>query len=253
MTYYSERDSKGEFLGAGVSGIVELLPEGHALKSAWPGYEEEQCRQEIALEANAYRRLREHLGDHMRFLKLIAFDAVEATITLEYLANGTLREYLRAYKDRISRTQRHKWVLAAAEGLELLHSTSMIHCDFSPRNMLLDLDLELKIADFGCCSMDGSLSPAGGCARFYPPRDLQRTPLTTEHDLFALGSSIYEIITGMAPYEDVSTPLVQNLYAHLQFPDLSEVELRDIIRDCWLRQITSATEVRMRLQSIAVA
>ena len=47
---------------------------------------------------------------------------------------------------------RRRWAKQAAEGVRLLHSHGVIH-DISPRNFLLDGELDLKIADFAGLSL----------------------------------------------------------------------------------------------------
>lgn len=171
--YYTERWAKGEYIDGGVSGVVELLPNGYVVKSPWNGWwEEEECREDMAREARCIPKAPRLFGAHKRFIKFISYDQADYSITMEYMVNGTLRTYIEAYDDLISQEQRHQWVLAMAEGMDMLHSANIVHCDFSPRNMLLDENLELKVADFGCVSMDGSKSSAGGSVRFYPPRVL---------------------------------------------------------------------------------
>lgn len=169
---------------------------------------------------------------------------------MEYMANGTLRSYLEAHHDRISTTQRHQWICELAEGMELLHSAHIVHCDFSPRNMLLDETLGVKVADFGCVSINGSKSSAGGSVRFYPPRLQTRELIEPEDDLFALGSSIYEVVTGKPPYVDLDTEQIQCLYRLDQFPDLAGLDFSDIIRDCWLLRAQSARHVHQRLLKV---
>lgn len=56
------RDSKGEFLAMGVTGIVELLATGEVMKSPRPGEDEVLCRKEMDVEAEIYRRLKEKVG-----------------------------------------------------------------------------------------------------------------------------------------------------------------------------------------------
>lgn len=245
VVFDTKRWAKGTLIATGVSGIVELLPTGQVTKSSWP--EDEDSRQDIATEAFAYRRLFDHFGEHKRFVKQISYDNVERTIAMEHMENGTLRAYLEAHNNRISHGQRILWICALAEGMEMLHTASIVHCDFSPRNMLLSATLELKVADFGCVSIDGAPSSAGGSARFYLPRVLSRERFEVDDDLFALGSSIFEVLTGDPPYVDLNVDRIRALYGTRQFPDLTGLDLGDIIRDCWLLRAKSAYEIRQRI------
>lgn len=130
----------------GVTGIVELLATDEVIKSARPGEDEALCRKEMCIEAEVYRRLRGKFGLHERFLQCTAFDDAAATLTLEYMPKGSLRNYLLLPDTNIEYEQRYEWTLAAAEALALLHSIAVVHCDFSPKNMLLDSSLGLKVA-----------------------------------------------------------------------------------------------------------
>lgn len=237
--------AKGELIGGGRSGIVELS-DGYAVKTPWPGEDGSESRDDIQLEARAYERIAEKLGSHIRFVKVIAFDRDQHTLTMEYMVNGTLRQYLQSNTQDITRHQRYLWIQAMAEGLDLLHTLAIIHCDLKPSNLFLDDKLELKIADFGCCSMDQSESSAGTDARFYPPRPSWNSPVSIDDDLFALGSCIYEVLTGAAPFEDILSPQARTLARLRQLPDLTGLEFRHVIRDCWLGRARSAKDVHDR-------
>lgn len=239
--------TKGKLIGGGISGIVELADSGYAIKTPWPGEDNLASQEDLQLEARVYKRLSERLGAHPRFVRMISFDQDQLTLTMEYMANGTLREYLQSHATEITLRQRHVWVRAMAEGLDLLHGLGIIHCDLTPHNMLLDDKLELKIADFGGCSMDQSVSRTGTDVRFYPPPRVWNTPVTKDDDLFALGSCIYEILTGAAPFADILSPQARNLARLHQFPDLVGVEFRDVIRDCWLGRTESSKQALSRI------
>lgn len=247
--------AKGKLLGGGTSGIVELTDAGVAVKSpwAWPGADGLESRDDLRHEARVYERIAERLGKNPRFINIISFDQDQLTLNMEYMANGTLRDYLRSNAQTITEHQRHLWIRAMAEGLHLLHALAIVHCDLTPHNMLLDDKLELKIADFGCASLDGSASLAGANPRFYRPRPSWKTPVAKPDDVFALGSCIYEVLTGTAPFEDIPSDQARVLSRLHQFPDLVGLELRDIIRDCWLGRVTSAQHVFERvLQDLRV-
>ncbi|KAF2771108.1 kinase-like protein, partial [Teratosphaeria nubilosa] len=232
---------KGKYIDSGVSGIVELLPNGHVIKSPWPGWPEDECKEDIAQEVRTYRRLLQCYGPRKRFIRLISYDEKEHAITMEHIVNGTLWTYLEVHNNQVIQQQRHLWIQAIVEGMEMLHAANIIHCDFSPRNMLIDHTLELKVADFGCVSIDGSRSSVGGSSRFYPTRNCEI--FEVNDDLFALGSSVFEVLTWKPPYVDLETGAVRNLHGLQQFPDLVGLDFSDIIRDCWLFQAGSAREV----------
>ena len=241
---YAVHKAKGEMIAGGVSGIVELISPDRVVKSPWPGADAELCRKDIRLEAQVYKIL----GDCRCYIKFFGYDPKDGSIILEYMKNGTLRDHLRKHNDMISTSRRFEWALRATEGLHILHSAGVLHCDFSPRNLLLDNNLQAKVADFGGCSINGSSSSAMGSVRFLRPGRSSASP-DIQTDLFALGSTIYEIMTGASPYEDISSSQVKQLYALSQFPILNGVPGEGVIRACWLLQMQSAHEVYDKLQA----
>jgi serine/threonine protein kinase len=238
---------RGELIATGLTGLVEVL-DGYAIKTPWPG--DEQSRADIRLESRAYERIAGRLGGHIRFVEDVAFDHDRLTLTMKYMVNGTLRQYLQSNGQNITLHQRQLWIQAMTEGLGLIHELGIIHCDLTPNNMFLDDKLELKIADFGCCSIDQSRSMAATDARFYPQRPSWNSPVSTDDDLYALGSCMYEVLTGVAPFGDVSSLQACRLARMRQFPDLTGLEHRHIIRDCWLGRAQSAKHVLGRVAQI---
>ena len=231
---------KGEFLGGGVTGLVERLKSGDVIKSPWTGRPTaSDCRQEMAIEAQIYKRL----GAHPRLVQLKHWDPVDHTLTLEYMPHGNLMEYVKNYGQKISPAQRQQWAMEATEGVELLHSHGVIQGDVGPHNFLLDVDLSLKICDFGGSSLDGSRATVAPGVRYRLPslagRHIQ--PATIKEDLFALGSTIYFIATGHEPYNELTDEdQVEKLYKDGVFPELGGVPFAEIIALCWRQEAESA-------------
>jgi serine/threonine protein kinase len=159
------------------------------------------------------------------------------------MPNGNLSTYLTTYKDTIKLSQRLRWVQEAAEGLQLLHSADIMHCDIEPKNFLLDENLGLRIIDFGGSSVRGSRATACPGTRFEPPHFDWNSPQTIKDDLFSFGSTIYYILTGERPYQEVPSDEVRRRYELYEFPDVSAISCGDIIERCWRGQISSAQDI----------
>jgi serine/threonine protein kinase len=233
------RASKGEFLASGASGILELLPSGDVVKSPWPGSGADDCRREITTEYQIYKRL----GQHRRLVRIIDWDPEHCVLTMEHMPNGNLKEYILVNNGIISIAQRLQWAQQAAEGLHLLHIANVIHCDVEPKNFLLDANLNLKIADFSGSSLEGSRASACIGKRFSPPDLDWRRPPRAQDDLFGLGSTIYYIMTGQHPFQELSSDEVEDNYRTQKFPDVSNVMCGSIITRCWYLEVTSAQEI----------
>jgi serine/threonine protein kinase len=240
------RYAKGQFLACGASGILEISPYGDVMKSPWPGQSGEDSRRDITIENEIY----EKLGPHPRLIRIVSWDPENCVLNMEYLPNGNLQTFL-TENDAVAETQRLRWVQEAAEGVQLLHDASVLHCDINPKNFLLDAHLGLKIADFGGSSLNCSKPSACSGKRFSVPDRCWRDPPTVEDDLFALGTTIYFIMACQLPFPGLSEEEVEECYRNHNFPDTSKIVCGQLIKRCWSSEIASAREIYESMQSIA--
>lgn len=223
---------------------MERLSTGEVVKSPWPGPRAEACRRDITAEFQIYARL----GTHPRLVEIIDWDPKECVLTMEYMSNGSLKDFILAKNDSISLPQRLRWAREAAEGLELLHAADVVHCDIEPKNFFLDTYLNLKIADFSGSSLNGCQPSACANDRFlHPDFDWRRQPVAQD-DLFGLGSLIYFIMAGQYPFHELASDEVEANYKAREFPDVESIECGDIIKRCWNLEVGSAKEVLQSLQ-----
>jgi serine/threonine protein kinase len=218
---------------------VERLPSGNVTKSPWPGFREVDSRRDLIIEAAIYNKL----APHPRLVELIDWDPDKCVLTLEYMPNSNLSKYLSVHNDTITLTQRLRWIHEAAEGLQLLHSAKVIHCDVEPKNFLLDGGLHLRITDFGGSSLEGSRAIVCPGTRFEPPNFNWNSQQTIKDDLFSFGSAMYNIITGERPYQEVSSDEVRRLYQSREFPTVSGIPCGRMIERCWRGETNSAQEI----------
>jgi serine/threonine protein kinase len=243
---YGTIESKGETISGGATGLVERLPSGNIVKSPWSGFRAAECRRDMTTEFQIYERL----GPHPRLVKIISWDPENCVLIMEYMPNGSLKDYLCEHNDKVSKSQRLQWAREAAEGLQRLHSANVIHCDVEPKNFLLDSDLGLKIADFSGSSLDGSQPSACAGVRFSEPNFNWRSPPTVRQDLYSLGSTIYNIMTGRPPFQELPSNEVEELYKANTFPELKDILCGGIIQRCWYNKVASAQEIYNAIQII---
>ena len=97
--------------------------------------------------------------------------------------------------------------LELTRGLEAIHAAGIVHRDLKPANVLLSREGAVKIADFGI-ALDGrarALTQAGhsiGTPHYMSPEQLYGERVDERSDLFALGVVLYEMCTGMPPFEE---------------------------------------------------
>lgn len=221
---------------------MELLSDGTVIKSPFPDAEMENHILDIAKEASIYHRV----GPHERLVRIL--DHSRDGLILEYMKNGDLKTYLQA-KSSIPISLKLKWAYQIAQAVSLLHHNGIIHCDIKPRNFLLDATLNIKIIDFSGSSLDGSKPASGEGTRFYLPRHW-RDPPTVATDLFALGSTLYEVFQGTSPYEEIPSDQVEECFKRKEFPNVSAIPYGQIIKQCWLSQVDSAEHVQAFMRDI---
>lgn len=231
--------SKRGYIGSGASGIVNRAPNGDVVKSPWPGSRSAEARRDITTESLIYKKL----GHHPRLIRALDWDPEGCILTMEYMPNGPLKDFLSVNNEAVSTALRFQWAKEAAEGLQVLHDAEVVHCDVEPKNFLLDADLDLKISDFSGSSLEGSRASACAGSRYSRPGFDFHRQQTVSDDLFGLGSTIYFIITGQTPFGDLPSDEVEKNYRAQVYPNVSGVMCGSIIRKCWDFEVTSAQEV----------
>lgn len=106
-----------------------------------------------------------------------------------------------------------------ADGLQALWKAGMVHRDVKPANILLDLDENAYITDFGLAkdSAGTVLTRPGqplGSMDYMPPEQIRGEPVTGAADIYSLGCVVFECLSGRPPFADREGMRV--LWAHLQ-------------------------------------
>jgi hypothetical protein len=139
-----------------------------------------------------------------------------AYIAMEYLKGHHLSDYSRANNlleprkvlDIASRT---------AAALGFAHKQQVVHRDIKPANLMYDASNDtLKITDFGIARLTGAGSTRTGIVlgtpSFMSPEQLEGRTVTGHSDLFSLGVSLFQLLTGQLPFTaDSMTGLMQQI------------------------------------------
>ncbi|XP_035539148.1 uncharacterized protein LOC109006050 isoform X2 [Juglans regia] len=191
-----------------------------------------------------------------------------ATVT-EYMVNGSLRHVL-LKKDR-SLDWRKKLIIAmdAAFGMEYLHSKSIVHFDLKCENLLVNLrDPQrpiCKVADFGLSRIKRNTLVSGGVRGTLPwmaPELLNGSSsrVSEKVDVFSFGISMWEILTGEEPYENLHCgAIIGGIVKNTLRPPIPErcyPEWRKLMEECWSpdpETRPSFTNITNRLRSMSNA
>ncbi|RDL37460.1 Uncharacterized protein BP5553_04893 [Venustampulla echinocandica] len=192
-------------------------------------------------------QLLEILGNHPRIIG--SKGLTDDGLLLEYAVNGDLNSYIAA-NPGTSLDQRLQWCRQAAEAVEYLHKKRVIHCDINLRNLLLDKNLDLKLADFQGMhkSCDGDVLLDGlsrECTKSFLPR-AHGDYADVKTDLFALGSAIYFIMMGHEVFPDLDSnedeEEIERRFRSSQFP-IDPQGCSAITNKCWTQEYGSSQEV----------
>ncbi|KND87662.1 3-phosphoinositide-dependent protein kinase 1 [Tolypocladium ophioglossoides CBS 100239] len=244
--------TKGRWIGQGSTAHIELLASGHIVKypksNPYCRKNEEENRHRVRAEAEVYKRL----NNASYVPKLVHWDPELCCLTLEYMDNGSLEAYVGKIAEattgdrvvnHVPAQVRRRWVVQAARALTVIHAAEVIHCDITPRNFLLNAQLDLHIADFAGCSISGSAPLIAPGSRYQPPGWTWNRKATESDDVFALGSVLYFIMVGTEPYADLEEEEVHHLFQRAEFPNVDQLACGRIIQGCWDGNLSTAEEV----------
>ncbi|KAJ7566184.1 hypothetical protein O6H91_02G091700 [Diphasiastrum complanatum] len=132
-------------------------------------------------------------------------------LVYDYMPNGSLGDQLHSPKaSSLNWATRYKIALGAAEGLAYLHhdyNPTVLHCDVKSNNILLDLDYEARVADFGLarilqtCGKEVSFSSVPGTCGYIAPEYAYTPKVNEKSDIYSFGVVLMELITGKMPVE----------------------------------------------------
>lgn len=138
--------------------------------------------------------------NHQNLLTPTNYSVCDGTpyLVLPFCENGSIT----AMTGRCEEEDVIKILHDVAAGLDYLHLHNVIHQDIKPDNILIDDDLNFLVTDFGIAGSREVANEAVGGTRAYMAPERFRGVSNAKGDIWALGASAYEMITGYPPYGD---------------------------------------------------
>jgi len=124
-------------------------------------------------------------------------------------------------------------------GLQAAHEKGIIHRDIKPSNILIDQNMQPKVVDFGIAKKvdkekgSAKSTELAGTAYFIAPEQAVGKNVDTRADLYAVGASLYYVLTGHFPYNGKNT--MEIIQKHIKDPIPNPANLRPDI-PIWLAQ-----------------
>lgn len=110
-------------------------------------------------------------------------------------------------------------IYKCAKALHYAHSRGVIHRDIKPSNVMLTVDNDVRIIDFGIAIVTDSdvsrIEGIAGSPSYMSPEQVQSEELTNRSDIYSLGAVMYELLTGFRPFRasNLTKLLHQIVYA----------------------------------------
>ncbi|KAG8701822.1 hypothetical protein FRC08_003882 [Ceratobasidium sp. 394] len=188
--------------------------------------------------------------DHPNVLGLLGICVFGGEIGMvsEWMPNDNVREYV------VKHPYVNKLALVAdiVTGLKYLHCEQIVHGDLKGGNVMVSAAGTCRLVDFGLAklseeSLGVSTTSAIGTARWMAPELVDpghsdKAPLTYASDIYALGMTILEVMTGLPPFANYEREMrVLAAVGHGMIPERPSVEMApglsdaiwELLKDCW--------------------
>ncbi|KAI5118932.1 hypothetical protein M0805_003756 [Coniferiporia weirii] len=185
-----------------------------------------------------------HLRDAVNITRYYGchLDGPRVWIVMEYASGGSVRTLMKACKD--GRVAERYVILVTRElllALAYLHKAGVIHRDIKAANVLITSVGRVMLCDFGVSALlvtaHSKRNTLVGTPYWMAPEVAQPVPAyDTKADIWSLGITIYEMVTGSPPHSNLDGMKVVHLIPHTKPPRLAEgdgsKDLRDFVAVC---------------------
>src|ERR687897_463503 len=194
------------------------------------------------------------------------------TYIVTELVDGTTVRALLEREGRVGHRRLIDIGAQVADALAAAHGAGITHRDVKPENLMLTRDGRVKLLDFGLAQSRGSHADRGatttvlhtevgavlGTLGYMSPEQVRGEPLDPRSDIFSLGVVLYEMASGLRPFEGATTADVSSAVLREDpppLPDSVPATLRVIIERCLnkgpLERFQPASDLAFALRSIA--
>lgn len=166
-------------------------------------------------------------------------------IVMELIEGITLKEYI-SKKGKLSVKEATSIAIQVSMSLEAAHSHGIVHRDVKPQNIIISMDGKVKLTDFGiarAASSNTISSNVMGSVHYSSPEQVRGGYSDEKSDIYSLGITLYEMVTGKVPFEGDTTVAIaiKHLQEEMVLPSVYAEELphslEQIIMKCTQKSV----------------
>ncbi|KAJ4701817.1 Pkinase domain-containing protein [Melia azedarach] len=244
---------KGKLIGRGTFGSVYIAT--HRETGATCAMKEVDIIPDDPKSAECIKQLEQEIKvlqnlNHQNIVQYYGSEVVDDHfyIYLEYVHPGPINKYIREHCGAITESIVRNFTRHILIGLAYLHSTMTIHRDIKGANLLVDAKGVVKLADFGMAKHLTGLSyelSLKGSPYWMAPEVMQammqkdaNPNLALAVDIWSLGCTIIEMLTGKAPWSELEGPqaMFKVLHKTPTIPETLSSEGKDFLQLCFRRK-----------------
>jgi serine/threonine protein kinase len=166
---------------------------------------------------------------HPNIVQVFDFNSDEGTyyMVLEFLPGETLQDRLKRLSDEkrlLSIEESIQYTVNICDALGYAHQRGMVHRDIKPANIMLDIHNQAILMDFGIVKIVGGDSHTAtgavvGTARYMSPEIIRAEVPDERADIYSLGVTLYEMLSGRAPFVADSAMTLMMMHLNDPVPD----------------------------------
>jgi tRNA A-37 threonylcarbamoyl transferase component Bud32 len=179
-------------------------------------------------EAAAIAQLR-----HPNIVQVFDFNVEDDTyyMVMEFIPGETLQEQLK----RLNQAGRNmeiddvvEYLINICDASDYAHDRGLIHRDIKPANIMLSVQKQAILMDFGIAKIIGGQQHTAtgavvGTAQYMSPEQIKGEQLDRRSDIYSLGVTLFEMISGRPPYEADSAMTLMMMHINDPVPDVKRI------------------------------
>jgi len=167
---------------------------------------------------------------------------VTMMMVTEIMENGSVYDIIHGEK-KVSFKQRMKFANDAVSGMTWLHAMKppVLHLDLKTKNLLVDKNMVVKVADFGLSRMKtGKKTGAVGSPSYMAPEMLSEKEYDEKADVYSFAICLWELLTQGKPHADIEATSLDEIYKYVviqkkrpTIPPQTPTQLSQLLTECW--------------------